>query len=783
LTGLPIVGADVNLTIASIIYDMVDIGGGLYNLTVSTMDFPSGEYTLEIISALLNHETRQRDFQIRVDKIAATIHGAITPQITVNGATVDIEVDYLIQSNSSVISLGTVTYSWIGGSGALIWSSGDSKYIGQFVVSGADVGTHVILIQAASANFKSVSGQITIEIREINTEVIPFDGNTVLSAISGDMFNVTVFLNNTDLDAPIEGATLSYSIGAVVGNMTDSGLGYYTALVPTDVLEIRAYILTVSSVAAGYTPSSMQFTVSIDRIPTAIIITSEALIEAYYGTNATFTFNFTDTHNGLGIEGAEARYLFGAIPGTIVDNGNGTYSMIIDTTLRAAGSVAHTISVSFQKDKYEIALNEVQLRVNPIPTEISGDDTIVVPYGDDFRRLFSFRDTLNDVMVTDANAVGIWEFGTDSLSVIGNGSYAFGFNEANVTEALPIRSAPYSIRLTFTKSNYSRGELVILITVREIQTDIQYQIIPSNVYTGSVFFVRVTYLDLDHNGIGVTSALNTTGTFVAITEQSEDLGNGTYVFAFLAPGVGPHQFEITLSRLNYETRVVEINFISGISPEQQALVTTFGVSAVAFMFIAALAALYIRVLSVPKMLRWIRSMVAALAKGTIPAPAEVRSRREVLLETMNEDLEAVNIVKDMDDVSLSTIDVTVLDVEELLTELAEVVGLLESDISTLRADLDKMRPSERAGFLREVIKQERARRAREIAEAEAVVSEEVAIEEVERKLSDEELTHLKERLLEMGIEESEADLMVEQARNLSKAEIDALLEQIGGDSE
>ena len=94
-----------------------------------------------------------------------------------------------------------------------------------------------------------------------------------------------------------------------------------------------------------------------------------------------------------------------------------------------------------------------------------------------------------------------------------------------------------------------------------------------------------------------------------------------------------------------------------------------------------------------------------------------------------------------------------------------------------------MRPSERAGFLREVIKQERSRRAREIAEAEAVVSEEVAIEDVERRLSDEELVHLKERLLEMGIEESEADLMVEQAKNLSKAEIDALLEQIGGDTE
>ncbi|MHA1614913.1 MAG: hypothetical protein ACTSYJ_08720, partial [Candidatus Thorarchaeota archaeon] len=89
-----------------------------------------------------------------------------------------------------------------------------------------------------------------------------------------------------------------------------------------------------------------------------------------------------------------------------------------------------------------------------------------------------------------------------------------------------------------------------------------------------------------------------------------------------------------------------------------------------------------------------------------------------------------------------------------------------------------MRPSERAGFINEVLKQERARRAKELAEAEADAS--VIGEEIEEMLSDEELEHLKERLMKMGIEETEADLMVEQAKNLTRAEIDALLSEIGG---
>ena len=128
----------------------------------------------------------------------------------------------------------------------------------------------------------------------------------------------------------------------------------------------------------------------------------------------------------------------------------------------------------------------------------------------------------------------------------------------------------------------------------------------------------------------------------------------------------------------------------------------------------------------------------------------------------------------------TTVDVTVMDVEDLLSDLATVVGLTPDDIDTLRQDLDKMRPSERAGFINEVLKQERSRRARELAEAERVAEEGVPAEAVEERLSEEELLHLKERLLKMGIEETEADLMMEQAKHLSKAEIDALLEEIGG---
>jgi len=264
-------------------------------------------------------------------------------------------------------------------------------------------------------------------------------------------------------------------------------------------------------------------------------------------------------------------------------------------------------------------------------------------------------------------------------------------------------------------------------------------------------------------------------------DQEEDFGNGTYIFAFQAPGIGRYDLKIVLDLDDYAQSELNIVIYSELSAEQEMMRNTFIGAALLILLLAGLATLYIRVLSVPKMLRWLRGMIATLGKGKIPSPAPVRDRRNVLLDIMNDELLAVNIMKTITDISPSTVDVTVLDVEELLVELAEVVGLEESDVATLRKDLDAMRPSERAGFLSEVIKQERARRAQAIADVEVAAEPGVPAEEASRKLTEEELDYLRERLEAMGIEDTETDLMVEQARNLTKAEVDALLDQIGGD--
>ena len=291
-------------------------------------------------------------------------------------------------------------------------------------------------------------------------------------------------------------------------------------------------------------------------------------------------------------------------------------------------------------------------------------------------------------------------------------------------------------------------------------------------------------MDVDH-GLTIEDAEITILTssrldngLVRVLTEDIDWGNGTYRLAFRAQNPAFYSLEIVFHKVDYQSSSVQFDIYADLSPEQASLVTGFQYGAIGIVALAAFAALYFRVLSVPKLLRIIRRMIAALSKGRIPTAAAVPLRREMLLAIMNEDLAPVHITKTTDDIALSTVDINVMDVEDLLEQLAYVVGLSVDDVDTLRRDLDQMRPSERAGFINEVLKQERARRAKELAEAEAEVS--APGEVVEDTLSDEELEHLKERLMKMGIEETEADLMIEQARNLTRAEIDALLSEIGG---
>ncbi|MBD3405207.1 MAG: hypothetical protein GF411_03610 [Candidatus Lokiarchaeota archaeon] len=775
--GSAIINASVNMTISGQYYDLIEVAPGIYNRTLLSSSFNAGEYSITFSSSLLNHESRQRDFQIKIAKVSTSINADLDSYVTVNGQTVTVEVEYVIQSDSSPISSGIVTYTWTGGAGQIFWNAIESKYVGQFTISGVTVGSHQVQVSASSTNYKTVTTQLTIEVSEASTELSVLNDISVLPAVYGDEVNVTVYLNNTDLNLPVLNSTLTYSVGTIVGNMTELGNGWYSAMVPTSSIAISEWILTVSSSQSGYQPASIEVTLDVTPIPTKIEIIGPALLTVFHGENATFTLYYNNTHSNIGIDNATTNFVFEGFSGLLVNEGGGNYSLTLNSSIVIAGSSARRISITMRKDNHAYAFTNVKLIVKPISTTIDGPEEITYPVGDDYSVSFDYLDSLHDELISGATASAIWEFGNAILEDLGNGTYVFSPSATGI-DRLEIKDEPYRVRISISKLNYSQTEIILNLVIREIATELTYEPLPPSVFAGNILFVRVTYYDLDH-ATAIPNANNATTNpgLTRILDREIDYGNGTYVFAFIPPGVATYELTVTMSLNDYESQTVNIVIFSEIPPEQQALVTGFRNIAIAVIGFAILAAVYIRVLSVPKQVRKIQKMINTISKGGIPEPYDTSDRREMLLSMMNQDLVPVGIIKTSDDISRSTIQVEILDVEELLHELATVVGLTEDDIQTLRINLEAMRPSERAGFISEVIRQERSRRAKELAEETAAES---ADEDVEQKLTDAELDDLREKLRKMGISESEVEIMIEQAKELSKAEVEALIDQIGG---
>jgi len=581
-TGLPIIGAFVNFTIADTWIQMLSVADGLYNCTFDTLTIVAGEYTISIESSLLNHETRIRDFYIRIDKIPAKISAALLPQTAVNGELIKIEVDYLIFASSLPIEeIGFITYNWIGGSGQISWSISDGKYVTEFIVSGASVGSHQILIQASSANYKSVLTLLTIEITEVISQLVPIS-ESLVTVNFYDLANVTVYLNNTDLNQPIAGAALTYGIGSIIGNLNESFMpGYYFALVNTSLLSVQEWTMTISSSIAGFTPSSIQFTIDVEQIETDVSISTPGTISVYYGENVTIHFFFFDTHSSAGIPGAITNFTLEHIKDSLIDYMNGSYSFTLNSALVVAGSLPHDISVTFRKENYDFAYSLVKLLVVPIPTEVVGNRVCEFPVYDDYSMLFGFWDELNEIWITDGIATAVWEFGTIQLVNIHNGSYLLGPDQVNLTDPLQDRSSPYRFRVSISRTNYSRVEAEVFMTIREIATQVIYSEPEPPIHVGEIFYIDVTFLDLDH------SLVVSDFTISIITHSSIDDGlirdvdyemiheNGTYTLAFNAPNLAYYSLRIELSKDDYQLAFAEFDIYSEFSAEQEAMVIVF----------------------------------------------------------------------------------------------------------------------------------------------------------------------------------------------------------------
>jgi plasmid maintenance system antidote protein VapI len=208
---------------------------------------------------------------------------------------------------------------------------------------------------------------------------------------------------------------------------------------------------------------------------------------------------------------------------------------------------------------------------------------------------------------------------------------------------------------------------------------------------------------------------------------------------------------------------------------------------------------------------------------------DVKSRQELAADLFNDTFEELKITRTAEQMPKEAIPIEVPEIRELLIQLSILTHLSPTELDEFNADISKMKMSEQAAFVREVIAQEAIRAARasgktvdEILEETAsestrLISESEEVTEIipgleepveERvflpeddvvtpepdttvetptveekaptdKLSKFELDELQAELVRKGVPNHEISMIIEQAQDLSRELVDELMRSLG----
>jgi len=238
---------------------------------------------------------------------------------------------------------------------------------------------------------------------------------------------------------------------------------------------------------------------------------------------------------------------------------------------------------------------------------------------------------------------------------------------------------------------------------------------------------------------------------------------------------------------------------------------------------------YVRIWSVPKRLRQINSQIKTIRKGRIPdGIKEVKSRQELVADLFNDTFQELGIKRAASQMPEESVEIEVPEMGELLMQLAILTNLSAEELDEFKADIAKMRVSEQATFVKEVIDQEAVRAARREGKSVEEILEQVSAqarrrirdleepeerfpapivkpveeppekvervidtkkpaveelasveEEVPERLSAFELDELKAELIRRGVPSHEIDVILEQAKKLPREMVEELIKSVG----
>ncbi len=462
----------------------------------------------------------------------------------ITGATVQILID---STFSPLTETSNGYYYYILNSTALNLGQTDLYVNATRAAHAAQTIKIVVIVEARATQLTKDYPRSTVE--------TPYDDDFIVR------FNFTDTV--TGLPAFITDATVSV-IGYEAGKFTiqDFDNGTYSITFWGNITE-NTFDVTVFFSRTNYTAQNQYFEITIRPINT---YSSGLAVSGSvpWGENVTIILHFTDSdHNNVGIGGAFIGFSWlDDILGVdywILDHGNGTYTITLNTSKVVAGSQSFTIPFGFSKIHYESYQVTISFQVRDRLTAlyiVSVNPGTSVPWGDTLIITLTYNDTDGGFSaIIGASFTCDWnEF-----------YWSYVYNPTNGAYVLTIRTesrleGSYTLHIYASKTHYQTFMNLQSFVSRNIQTNYQANplFIPSQPW-GDNQTIRIDYLDLDHGGYIPYAEVDTNWNESYYTIYW--FGNGTYLLEIntTCRPIGLHVIQITLSRNHYVSQIIEID--------------------------------------------------------------------------------------------------------------------------------------------------------------------------------------------------------------------------------
>ena len=746
-----------------------------------------------------------------------------------------------------------------------------------------------VRIDVTSQNYDPASAVIKIYLEATATTIhLAYPTGPRMDVVYNEI--ITFYLNYTEsvnVSAAITIATIKW-IDAGFGinetftfNVTS---GLWELTFNTSRLSYGTWGLTFDGIPADsyLAEDRVDLAITVKKISTEVISPTPGVTipaEIYWGWVGNVTFFYNDTYFNRGIENATTSFSYGEFNGQAIELGGGYYSILINTTYLDSG-IRYTVTIDFTKPNYQVSGGAISLSIEEVPTEFQLStptdnqvdneiDHLEVLFGDSIPISFFYNDTDNSDGyiggLAGATITGVIFGGDLNTGIIfdivdlGNGTYYFIFNSTapelfqNGIPRAPIDN-PYTISIDIELEHREGfvflNALVLRITIIERPTTLVFS--SDNVdaegtatmFYGDTITIEVYFYEswLGTTGEGVTGA-----SFIAVPRRPYDdvviqyinqTEPGVYqltikVNAPLVPIAivdNIIDFTIICERENFERQELELSITVVLTEQQRTMGTIISLATPSLFLVFLLAVLWTRYFSIPKRLRQINSQIKTLKRGKIPKPiADTKSRQELIADLFNDTFQKVEITRLAADMPESSVPIKVPEIRELLIQLSILTRLSQDEFDEFNADISKMKMSEQAAFVKEVIMQEAIRAARVQGKTVETVLEDVANEASSRisapddsekiaslpeepaeehrflvedeaeikksqhitekpsfdeeapdeKLSSFELEELKAELIRKGVPNHEIHMIIEQAKHLSRELVDELIKSLG----